>query len=69
MLFHPANVPLKVFSILFKVHWACCVEYSDVPNTRAGSIKLAGSYKSKQGGKMEIFSIEMVASREEFLEI
>ena len=25
MLFHPANVPLKVFSILFKVHWACCV--------------------------------------------
>ena len=23
MLFHPANVPLKVFSILFKVHWAC----------------------------------------------
>ena len=24
MLFHTAKVPLKVFSILFKVHWACC---------------------------------------------
>ena len=25
MLFHPAKVPLKVFSILFKSHLACCV--------------------------------------------
>ena len=24
MLFHPAKVPLKVFSILFKSHSACC---------------------------------------------
>ena len=24
MLFHQAMVLLKVFSILFKVHWACC---------------------------------------------
>ena len=24
ILVHPAKVPLKVFSILFKVHWACC---------------------------------------------
>ena len=25
MLFYPAKVPLKVFSILYKVHCACCV--------------------------------------------
>ena len=25
MLFGPAKVPLKVFSILFKIHWVCCV--------------------------------------------
>ena len=25
MLFHPAKVPFKVFSILFKFHWARCV--------------------------------------------
>ena len=24
ILFHPTKVPLKVFSILFKIHWACC---------------------------------------------
>ena len=30
MLFHPANVPLKVFSILFKVHWACCAKYNSL---------------------------------------
>ena len=24
MRFHPAKVPLKVFSISFKIHWACC---------------------------------------------
>ena len=24
MLFHPVKVPLKIFSILFKIHWACC---------------------------------------------
>ena len=25
MLFHPMKVPLKVFSMLFKIHAACCV--------------------------------------------
>ena len=24
MFFHPAKVLLKVFSILFRIHWACC---------------------------------------------
>lgn len=27
MLFQPVNVPLKVFSILFKIHSACCEVY------------------------------------------
>ena len=31
--------------------------------------KQVGSVKRKQGGKMNIFSIEMVESREEFSEI
>ena len=24
IFFHPAKVPLKAFSILFKIYWACC---------------------------------------------
>ena len=49
-------------------------DYSGVPITRAGSIKQAGriftrTQINEQGGKMDIFSMEMVASREEFLEI
>ena len=29
MLFHPVKVPVKVFSILFKIHWACCVSFGN----------------------------------------
>ena len=32
MLFQPAKVPLKVFSILFKIHWVCCeLRLANVP--------------------------------------
>ena len=34
MLFHPAKVPLKVFSISFTVYWACCANWlKDFQNT------------------------------------
>ena len=36
MIFYPMKVPLKVFSILFKIHWMYCVkqvEYSHIDET------------------------------------
>ena len=63
------------------IFWFEMNTYSGVPIKRAGSIKQAGwnfhdffpdragSNKSEQGGKLDIFFTEMVLSRVEFLEI
>ena len=72
---HPSSIKYLAY-LKYPIHG-----YSGLPITRKQAQlseqggfsknpnKRAGFDKSKQGGKMDIFSTEMIASRDEFLEI
>ena len=53
MLFHPAKVPFKVFSILFKSHWARCDRFCN---------NILSNMRPKKHRYYKHFSVQVLAS-------